>query len=151
MVDIPRLREIHSVITVGEYLRLQGIDPKIEKLNGHWDLDLYSRLGVTPTRPEGTKNLTSTVLLEANYEPGNVIRVDEIPSRPDLPTPPPDVESGHFFTVLKSGLGEGKTIELNEAKKMIRERELGEWSNDQELERLLASQGWTILYTFHGE
>ena len=43
-VDIPRLREIVPVITVGEYLRYHHLPPSLEKINGHWDVDNYRML-----------------------------------------------------------------------------------------------------------
>ncbi|KAF8343061.1 uncharacterized protein EI90DRAFT_3031227 [Cantharellus anzutake] len=137
MVDLPRLRAAHPVVTVAEYLHLHGLPISIERLNGRWDNESY-----LATKPHP---VSFTSLKQNEYEPDGVVRVDYGITKPRDP-----YHNKPISSALDAGLGEAKTIDLDKVKLTLQEKQLAKWSSEEELERLLHANGWTFLYTFRG-
>lgn len=146
MVDISRLRRFVSTITVGEYLRYHNLPPSLERLDGHWDVNSYRTLS-RGFAGEPAKNLSIVTLWSKDYEPEDIIRVDSLPRGPKAL---PNVEHQPIYKAIKERLNGHKTVFLDEAKQVIRDRSLGTWNSDKELNDLLMINGWGIVHTFEG-
>ncbi|EJT97466.1 hypothetical protein DACRYDRAFT_112000 [Dacryopinax primogenitus] len=70
MFDLPNH---YSVITITQFLLLQGLSPTIEKTNGQWDPELY----LTPA-PD-YEPLSMVYIAPHQYEPRGSVRVDRVP------------------------------------------------------------------------
>lgn len=145
MVDIPQLRENVSVITVGEYLRYHHLPPSLERLDGHWDMNKYRTLPDFANTP--ARNLSIVTLWSKDYEPDDIVRVDSLPRGPKAL---PNVEDRPIYKAIKERLNGHKTVFLDEAKRVLRDQNLGTWNNDGELNDLLMENGWGIVHTFEG-
>jgi hypothetical protein len=98
MLDLPRLRTRHPVITVSDYLRLHGLNPEFESSGGAWLQESYHS---HPNVFEPNKTKTPSVFIIENhlYEPAGTNRVDYIPMAMK--------ERGGWERYSRSGNGEG--------------------------------------------
>ncbi|VDC06539.1 unnamed protein product [Peniophora sp. CBMAI 1063] len=135
MLDLPRIRRAHSVITVSEYLRLQELNPKLELGNGSWSATLYH---------EGPQKPTLRSLTTSDWDEG-FVRVDR---EYDLPKPK-DV-GGAIDVALRGQLHEHGTIEIGHAQNVMHDQAHAQWESIAELEQLLHNAGWGVLHTFRG-
>ncbi|KAH9952603.1 hypothetical protein BC827DRAFT_1274389 [Russula dissimulans] len=169
MIDLPRLRARHPVVTASEYLRLHGQDPESESSSGYWDRDSYIS---HPYVFESNKTKTPTQFVIENhwYDPQGTNRVDYIPQSmknrgkwerhpgPEIgPTAGywPDEEPTEISIHLTSLLPEDKSkslISWDTAKTALNESQpLGlevDLDNDKVVEQILNDNGWEVLHTF---
>jgi hypothetical protein len=169
MIDLPRLRARHPVITASEYLRLHGQDPESESSSGYWDRDSYIS---HPYVFESNKTKTPTQFVIENhwYDPQGTNRVNYIPQSmknrgkwerhpgPEIgPTAGywPDEEPTEISIHLTSLLPEDKSkslISWDTAKTALNESQplgLGvDLDNDKVVEQILNDNGWEVLHTF---
>ncbi|KAI0311833.1 hypothetical protein OF83DRAFT_1270888 [Amylostereum chailletii] len=134
MIDLPRLRQQHSVVTVAEYLRLHHLPTSLERANGAWDPVNYH---LAPLRP------TLLEIQADEWEPEGMVRVDRMLKNV------PAVESGPIFEALRGQLN-GKTIGIAHAQNTLRDQGLATWKDDAEFERILHANGWTFMHSFRG-
>jgi hypothetical protein len=130
MLDLPRLRSQHSVITVAEYLRMHRLDPALELGNGKWDETAYHG---GPDRP------TLTSLDQEEWDNG-FARVDVQPRLP--PAASDDV-------VAQALRAKGASMSLGDAQSILHEHGTI-WLDDAEFERELESHGYVRVYSFRG-
>jgi len=148
MIDIPRLRSrATSVVTVAEYLVLNGLPTTYEKPNGHWDLDKYHEAPHSPGSPPSAKGPSHYIFSNDVYEPSGVVRVDYAPPKE---VHAQDVEDKPIYQAVNDLLGEKKAVDLEEVTSELKAKNLASWNNDIELEILLHDNGWTMVYTFKG-
>jgi len=168
MIDLPRLRERHPVITTLEYLRLHGQDPESESSSGYWYRDAY--LG-HPSVFETNKTKTLTLFVIENhwYDPSGTNRVDYIPESmknrgkwerhpgPEIGETAgswPHEEPTGISIRLTSALPEDTSnsfISWDAAKTALRESQLEpevDLDNDEVVEEILNDNGWEVLHTF---
>ncbi|KAI0003694.1 hypothetical protein BJV74DRAFT_876058 [Russula compacta] len=156
MLDLPRLRARHPVITASEYLRLHDQDPESESSSGYWLRDAYI---AHPNVFESNKTNTPSQFVIQNewYDPSGTNRVDYIPEAMKARNRKtagywPLEEPTNISIQLTSALPEGKSIlDWDTAKSTLRasglEPEL-DLDNDEVIEGVLIANGWEILYTF---
>lgn len=166
MLDLPRLRARHPVITASEYLRLHGQDTESESSSGYWLRDAYI---AQPNVFESNKTKTPSQFVIQNhwYDPSGTNRVDYIPeamkSRGKWERHPgPEIgetagywpleEPTNISIQLTSALPEDKVVlEWDTVKSTLRasglEPEL-DLDNDEVIEGVLIANGWEILRTF---
>lgn len=133
MLDLPRIRRAHSVITVSEYLRLQQLDPKLELGNGSWSATLYHGGPAQPT----LRSITNP-----GWDSG-FVRVDR---DYDLPKE----ASGPVDKALREQLSEQGVVGFEHAQSILRDQAHMQWQNATEFEQLLHDAGWGTLYSFRG-
>jgi len=169
MIDLPRLRARHPVITASEYLRLHGQDPETESSSGYWYRDLYiSHPNVFETNK--TKTPTQFVIENQWYDPHGVNRVDYIPESmrnrgkwehhfgPEIGETAgywPAEEPTAISTRLTSALPGGKfVLSWETAKSCLAASQIGsevDLDNDEVVENVLNVNGWEVLHTFLGQ
>ncbi|EUC66783.1 O-FucT domain protein [Rhizoctonia solani AG-3 Rhs1AP] len=133
MLDMNHLRKTHSVVTVGEYLELNGMSPEIEWSNGAWHRENYQNGG----------KLSLHEIPNNEYDPEPLVRVEMLPSYP------PGKEDSYLSKMLFAVLGNKRTVmDLEEAKGVLTGR--AEFSGDDQLEVVLQNNGWEVLHTFRG-
>ncbi|KAI0036562.1 hypothetical protein K488DRAFT_82003 [Vararia minispora EC-137] len=130
MLDLPRLRQQHSVITVEEYLLLHRLDPAIELGNGTWDEVGYHGGPLAPT-------LRS--LPQPEWDDG-FVRVDKVPNVK------PAAQDDKVAQVLRA---RGLSLSVNDAQNILREQGV-RWWTDRDFERALNKHGYTLLRSFRG-
>ncbi|KZV72954.1 hypothetical protein PENSPDRAFT_603747 [Peniophora sp. CONT] len=135
MMDLPRIRRAHSVITVSEYLHLHGLDPTLELGNGSWSAELYHG---GPFQP------TLRGLPQPEWD-DDFVRVDR---EYDLPIPKD--AGGPIDKALREHLNEHGTIDIGHAQTVMQDQAQVQWENTTELEQLLHDAGWGVLHTFRG-
>ena len=163
MLDLPRLRQRHAIITASDYLRLHGQDPESESSSGFWSRESYIS---HPNVFEPNKTLPTQFVIENDwYDPQGIIRVDYIPRamknrgnwelHPGPGTPgeqylPPE-EPTEISKRLTSALPEDQFVMTWESAKSIL-RAAGPFEvdldNDRVVESVLNDNGWEVLYTF---
>ncbi|KAI0299898.1 hypothetical protein BC826DRAFT_906218 [Russula brevipes] len=166
MLDLPRLRARHPVITISEYLRLHGLDPGLESSPGTWLQDSYHSQP-TVFEPNNAKPPSLFVIENHWYEPSGTNRVDYIPeamkrrggwqrySRLE------SAESGGHWSeeepttisdCLLNAVPEGKSVlDWDSAIDALKSLELGpdvDLYDDRILEGVLKANGWEVLYAF---
>jgi hypothetical protein len=164
MLDLPRLRSRHRVITAAEYLRLHGQDPASESSSGFWFRDKYIS---QPNVFDPDKRIPTQFVIENHwYDPGGVNRVDYIPQamknrgKWERYIKPESRESAGFWPPegptdvsnrLRNALPDDKPImSWDTAKGVLRAAGLsGDLNNDQVVEGILNDNGWEVLRTFH--
>lgn len=133
MIDLNHLRKTHSVITVAEYLELNGMSPSTEWSNGAWHREMYQDNG----------RITLHEIPNNEYDPSPLVRVDKLPSHPA------GREGSLLSRVLFDKLGDRRVaMDLSEAGDALRGRT--EFSGDEQLEAVLRENGWEVLYTYRG-
>ncbi|CAE6446175.1 unnamed protein product [Rhizoctonia solani] len=133
MLDLNHLRKSHSVVTVGEYLELNGMSPDIEWSSGSWHRENYQNRG----------KLSIHEIPNNEYDPEPLVRVEMLPSHP------PGKEDSYLSKMLFAVLGSKRIVmDLEEAKSVLTGR--AEFSGDDQLEVVLRENGWEVLYTFRG-
>ncbi|KAG8761886.1 hypothetical protein FRC11_012538 [Ceratobasidium sp. 423] len=133
MLDLNHLRKTHSVITVGEYLELNGMSPEIEWSNGAWHRENYQNGG----------KLSIHEIPNNEYDPNPLVRVEMLPPHP------PGKEGSYISKMLFAVLGNKRTVmDLDEARTVLKGR--AEFSTDDQLEAVLRENGWEVLHTFRG-
>jgi len=168
MIDLPRLRARHPVITASEYLRLHSQDPETESSSGYWYRDAY--IGHPSVfEANQTKTLTLFVIENHWYDPSGSNRVDYIPESMKIrgkwgryPGPEIGETAGYWPEAiptnisirLTSALPEDKSksfISWDTAKTALRESQLEpevDLDNDRVVEEILNDNGWEVLHTF---
>ncbi|CAE6424929.1 unnamed protein product [Rhizoctonia solani] len=133
MLDMNHLRKAHPVITVAEYLQLNGMSPSIEWSNGAWHREMYQNDG----------KVSIHEIPNNEYDPEPTVRVEMLPSHP------PGDEDSVFSKMLFVALGDKRTVmDLNEAAGILRGH--AEFSGDDQLESFLRDNGWEVLHTYRG-
>jgi hypothetical protein len=166
MMDLPRLRAQHPVITVSEYLRFHGLDPEAESSRGSWDRELYHS---HPNIFESNKTKTPSLFVVENqwYEPPGSNRVDYIPQamkeRGDWErySPSQSQELGGYWPFVEpTEISDRLTNALSDfpdvldwdtAKSILETSELEsevDLDDDKSVEDVLNANGWEVLYTF---
>ncbi len=165
MIDLPRLRARHPVITVSEYLRLHGLDPEIESSRGHWERESYH------ARPNvfGSKTPSLFVIKNQWYHPSGSARVDYIPQEMkergnwERYSPSQSQETGGYwpFVVptnvsnrLANESDSSHILDWDAAKRVLLSSELEpgvDLDDDKVVEDVLNANGWEVLYTFFSE
>jgi hypothetical protein len=166
MIDLPRLRARHPVITVSEYLRLHRLDPEAESSRGSWQRGLYHS---HPNIFESNKTKTPSLFVVENqwYQPSGSNRVNYIPQAmkergnweryspsqsQELGGYWPSVEPTEISQRLTNALGDDPPVlDWDTAKSILETSELEPEINlddDKVVEDVLNANGWEILHTF---
>jgi hypothetical protein len=166
MMDLPRLRARHPVITVSEYLRLHGLDPEAESSRGSWQRELYHS---HPNIFESNKSKTPSLFVIENqwYEPSGTHRVDYIPQAMkergnwERYYPSQSQESGGYWPFVEpTEISDRLTnalinfpdvLDWDTAKYILWTSELEsevDLDDDKAVEGVLNANGWEVLYTF---
>jgi hypothetical protein len=131
MLDLNHLRKTHSVVTVAEYLELNGMPPSIEWPNGAWHRENYSNGG----------RLSLHVIPNKEYDLSPIVRVENLPKHPA------GNENSTISKILYDKLGEKRiAIDLTEAGNILKAHV--EFAGDDQLEAALRENGWEVLHTF---
>ncbi|KZP26132.1 hypothetical protein FIBSPDRAFT_909313 [Athelia psychrophila] len=155
MLDLDLLRSKQPVVTVSEYIQLNGISAE-ETSDGSWD-----RKGYHDRTSSKSKGLSLGVIENSVYDPPFVNRVDVLSA--DMKTrggwtPGPGKEWGEWADATKTPAGEllesvlvGKTMNWDGARKMLVDSSYvaGDISDDA-LEVFLNENGWEVVYTYNG-
>ncbi len=160
MLDIPHLRKTHNVITIAEYLRLQGSfginqhdaprkgstffllgqDVSKEWSNGSWHRDDYAE------SPTAGRKLTYHVVANNEYDPADILRIDSRAAFGHVSQSPSTTGDSKVRSNLTKKM-KGKTIlEWEDVKNALSASR----QTDEEIEDLLAKNGWAVLHTFAG-
>ena len=146
MMDLVHLRRSHAVVTVSEYLRLQGIAESVELTNGSFGKTEYLNTPTTP--PPSLYVIPNHKYDEGPY--GSRIRVDKLSplsGESFNTTKVTDRLLGH----LKHGYHKERHVaDMDEVKRVLEGAGMKTWNSDEELERMLEGEGWVILYSFGG-
>ena len=166
MMDLPRLRAQHPVITVSEYLRLHGQDPECESSRGSWERELFLS---HPNVFESNKTKTPSLFVIENqwYEPSGSNRVDYIPQAMKergnwerYSTSQSRESSGYWPLVEPTELSERlkdalrdfpDVLDWDTAKHILGTSELEsqvDLDDDEVVEDVLNANGWEVLHTF---
>ncbi|KAG9098381.1 hypothetical protein FRC06_006468 [Ceratobasidium sp. 370] len=133
MLDLNHLRKTHSVVTVAEYLELNGMPASTEWSNGAWHRENYQNGG----------KLSIHVIPNNEYDPAPMVRVDNLPKHPA------GRDSTPLSRALYEKLGEKRIVmDLPEAADLVRGH--AEFADDDQLEAILRENGWEVLHTFRG-
>ncbi|KAK0439354.1 hypothetical protein EV421DRAFT_1713397 [Armillaria borealis] len=137
MINITHLRQSHPVITVSDYLRLHGHDSDSEAPDGQWQ-----RVSYHLTENVLTGKIPELYVIEnERFDPPGTVRVDEMTAREAYVS---DVEEGEIYRALKDALLEGDQVSMDWNKA----QELLGISSDEDLERVIADNGWEVVHTF---
>ena len=131
MMDLRHLRKYTPVVTTSEYLKLNGLNPSLERPNGAWH------------RHHGPAS-SLTVIRNDEYDPTGVVRVDKI-----LPAPATvnvNLTGSAVYQKLMEVKGEERVKNLNDVKGPL--KDVATWGNDEELETLIEDHGFIVLHTF---
>ncbi|PBK61615.1 hypothetical protein ARMSODRAFT_990619 [Armillaria solidipes] len=140
MINITHLRQSHPVITVSDYLRLHGHDSDSEAPDGQWQRVYYHL-----TENVLTGKIPELYVIEnERFDPPGTVRVDEMIARTDEEAYVSDVEEGEIYRTLKDALLEGDQVFMDWNKA----QELLGISSDEDLERVIADNGWEVVHTF---
>ena len=146
MMDLVHLRRSHAVVTVSEYLRLQGIAESVELTNGHFGRTEYLN---TPTTPPPSLYIIPNHKYDEGAQ-GGLIRVDKLPpvsGESFKTTKVTDTLLDH----LKHGYNEERHVaDMNDVERVLEGAKMKTWNSGKELEQILESEGWVILYSFGG-
>ena len=137
MIDLPHLRKTHSVMLVSEYLRLHNIDVKTEWSNGAWHRTDYHQT-VPPT--------SLSVIPNNEFDPAMVVRVDNLKHLPHVARTPADSK---VHDKLIMALGTNTALDYSAARSALMGGML-RIDTDEQLEKVLAENGWATLYTYAG-
>lgn len=155
MLDIPHLRQNHNVMTMTEYLRLQGLNTTRERPNGSWDRTYYH---------EGIDRPSLFVIPNNIYDPEAISRVDVLPPPPlvvpgtnktferfDRNNWTPDDEFGRScnLRLLESTVGKNRA-HLDWAEAMTALKNSVDVGNGTSVDAALKAAGWVVLYTWDG-
>jgi len=169
MIDLPRLRAQHPVITASEYLRLHGQDPESESRSGFWYRDSHiSHPNVFETNK--TKMPTQFIIENHWYDPKGTNRVDYIPESmrnrgkweqhfgPEIGETAgywPHEEPTDISIRLTSAIPRDRSvIDWETAKHSLRRSKIGsevDLRNDEVVEDILNANGWEVLHTFYSQ
>lgn len=146
MIDLEHLRSRQPVVTIAEYLKLQGLDPDIEKGNGEWDIDHYHTHTPDPLPSDSVPSENDeypsreivkpsvSVVKNDEYDPAGVVRVDYLP---------PDHDSYQFsidslnatqqeaYWRIYAGFSRWHSIGIDEARKHLVDAGLEVWRNPE--------------------
>lgn len=136
MLDLRHLRKYTPVVTLGEYLNLQGLDPSVEQSNGAWARELYH---------SGSSRPSLGVIRNHEYDPAGVVRVDKLLPSPAGETSLTDSPVARKLLEIK---GDNLAVKLNDVKGPL--KKLASWNTDEELETIIEEHGFAILHTFAG-
>ncbi|KAI0314068.1 hypothetical protein OF83DRAFT_1285805 [Amylostereum chailletii] len=170
MLNLTRMRELHPVLLVSDYLRLHALPPALEASDGRWQREAYhASPPVYPLGPAQDADALPTLFVAENhhYDPRGSTRVDRIPDdmkrrgawSPDGGDPARG-ERGHWtegprtMTAKKlyRALDENSvTLEWERAREVVRAAGSGEHDldTDEGVERALRANGWGTVYTFN--
>ncbi|KAK0217398.1 hypothetical protein EDD85DRAFT_916574 [Armillaria nabsnona] len=139
MINITHLRQSHQVITVSDYLRLHGHDSDSEAPDGQWQ-----RVSYHLTENVLTGKIPELYVIENEwFDPPGTVRVDEMISRTDEEAYVSDVEEGGIYRTLKDTLlGDQVLMDWNKAQELLG------ISSDEDLEKVIADNGWEVVHTF---
>ena len=146
MIDLVHLRRSHAVVTVSEYLRLQGIAESVELTNGHFGRTEYLNTSTTP--PPSLYVIPNNQYDEGGH--GDLIRVDKLPplSRESFNT---TKVTDRILDHLKHGYNRVRhVVDLNDVERVLEGAGMKTWNSGEELEQILESEGWIVLYSFGG-
>lgn len=145
MIDIPHLRKKHNVVTVLEYLTLQGLDPSRETSTGKWD-ESYYRSG--PHQP------SLFVIQNFHYDPPEIVRVDYWDhityEKKKFPWITQDWSARIDEELVRMSTETEKSVLGWEVATEAVNRVIST-TNETQIEQTLESAGWVILHTFEGE
>ncbi|KAF7981557.1 hypothetical protein HWV62_33165 [Athelia sp. TMB] len=155
MLDLDHLRSKQSVITVSEYLKLNGISGD-ENGDGNWNREGYHR--ADSKSMSGRPSLG--IIENGVYDPPSIIRVDHIP--PDMKKRGGWIASkgqpGNWTNMEKTPAGEllqsvltGKVMNWDGARKVLVDAGYVAGDiRDDSFEVFLNENGWEVLYTYNG-
>lgn len=135
MLDLRHLRKYSSVVTLGEYLTLQGLDPTLEQSNGAWAREIYHS---GPSKP------SLGVIRNHEYDPAGVVRVDKLLPKPESIT----LLKGPVTNKLEELRGDNLAVKLDDVKGPL--SKLASWDTEAELETIIEEHGFVVLHTFAG-
>ncbi|KAF9510935.1 hypothetical protein BS47DRAFT_1487135 [Hydnum rufescens UP504] len=145
MFDFPLLRAAHPVITVNDYLRLQGLDPVIERHDADWDRDAYQ---YSVSKTAESRNVSLHRVPNAEYEPFGTTRVDRLKG-PGIDIPQPAPESDIVSHILQERMGDGHALFQEDAEHALLENNVARtWSDWATFYLFLREHGWIGLETF---
>jgi hypothetical protein len=148
MFDFPLLRAAHPVITINDYLRLQGLDPGIERHDGDWDRDAYQ---YSVTKTGEARNVSLHRIPNAEYGPFGTTRVDRLKG-PGIDIPQPAPELDIVSHILQERMGNGHALFQEDAEHALLENNVARtWSDWETFYLFLREHGWIGLETFVGE
>lgn len=136
MLDLRHLRKYQAVVTTGEYLSLQGLDPSLERSNGAWARDAYH---------SGPQDPTLGVIPNHDYDPSGVVRVDRLVETAEKGGILVDSPVTRKMMDIK---GDQLAVKFVDVKNQI--GNAAKFSSDEELQTILEEHGWAIVYTFAG-
>ncbi|KAI0316209.1 hypothetical protein OF83DRAFT_1173097, partial [Amylostereum chailletii] len=169
MLNLTRMRELHPVVLVSDYLRLHGLPADVEASDGRWQRETYhASPAVFPPHAQDADALPTLFVVENHhYDPLGSTRVDRIPYdmkqrggwTPDGGDPARG-ERGHWpealMTATKQKLHNAlsvnsATLGWERARYIVREAGSTEYDldTDEGVEMALRVNGWETLYTFN--
>ncbi len=141
MINITHLRRAHAVVTTAEYLRLHGQNPLTEASDGRWTRNVYH---IRPNLVTG-QIPSLAVIKNAGYDPQGVVRVDRI-LEDDAAEQNSSLADPRVVEALFSALPDGKhVLDWKKTKRALRVFNI---SGELEMERVVAENGWRVLYTY---
>jgi hypothetical protein len=148
MFDFTLLRNAHPVITVNDYLRLQGLDPDIEHHDGSWDLEAYQ---YSMSKTGELRNVSLHIIPSETYEPPGTTLVDRLKG-PGTDIPPRAPETDTVFQILIERMGGGNALFQEDAEHALLENNVARtWNNWETFYLFLREHGWMGVETFVGE
>ncbi|KAG8905648.1 hypothetical protein FRB99_008489 [Tulasnella sp. 403] len=145
MLDLPHLRQTHNVLLLREYLQLNGMDPNLEQSTGQWSNDYIGK------KTGSDKRMTAAAIRNEDFDPHPVVRVDSLSRMAKSPVlNMTEVMQQPVYGILMHKLGNDLVLEWQEARVAMAPF-MTNVQSDDELEELLAENGWSTLYTYAGE
>lgn len=140
MIDLNHLRTHHPVITVAEYLMLQGLDPEHETGNGAWDVNNYhNHTRITDTgqeldeRDEEVVKPSIKVIPNDAFDPSGTIRVDRLPPN-HLSSSTLTLRNGTLeydvYQNISAKFNRWHTIDIDTVRQVLVDAGLDVWRND---------------------
>jgi len=167
MMNFTRLREVHPIITVEQYLRMHNLPPELEASNGAWNREAY-HTQASVFAEDQSKRPTLFSIQNMWYDPWTISRVDYIPEAMKARgkwSPEggdhqngahgfwPETEMSSISQYLHQGLGQDtNTLQWDRAVQLLRETQAtSRWdlNTDEGITEALQANGWEVLYTFH--
>jgi hypothetical protein len=145
MIDIPHLRQRHKIITMSEYLILQGLDITRETSHGRWDRDYYHN---------GIDHPTLFMLQSSTYDPKEIARVDSWDpvayQRRNITSVSTEMAMKCDKKLKAKSAEKGRVVlSWRDASRAINDA-VGP-ANETEVELALEAAGWIVLHTFNGQ
>lgn len=145
MIDLQAMRKFVPVVTVAQYLTLNGLPIELETKNGAWDRHAYH------STTDGRAPPSLAVIMNDEYDHGlhGIMRVDRLPPGDLAWTPRLGSKESKVHDALLKLLNKQNVAGLDVVRAYLKDFAHEQWS-DKEMTTILRKYGFSLVYTYAG-